>query len=305
MTILVHIGLQKTGTTFLQRHVFSQPNLGFELIWGVRDGWAIEHFVVRDTLDFDPEAVRADFESARGMSDGVVCSVISHEDLSGYPVLGKYYSELAADRLARTFPDAKILIGVREQVSMILSLYGQYVRQGGVHGIRDFLDVSVDRPAFRTICRPQHLDYHRIYRLYESRFGANNIAVLPIELLARDAARYFGVLSEHCGVGEISVSAGPSNERSSRLAQRVELFLNRFIRHPARAAENWRENRLAYRIKKKVVRLTNALPIGDKENDRDRRDLIGHLGGFYAPSNCQLAELTGLDLGALGYRVED
>lgn len=58
--------------------------------------------------------------------------VLSAERLSGNPHSGGYDSLQTAKRLHRLFPQAKVLVVVREQTEEILSCYNQYVRAGGV-----------------------------------------------------------------------------------------------------------------------------------------------------------------------------
>lgn len=302
--MLVHIGFHKTGTTFLQRRVFNQPSLGFDLVWSVGNGWPAEHFVLTDAYSFEPEAVRTHFEECRADPD--LIPVISHEILSGNEMQGKYHGEMVAGRLAQTFPNARILIGIREQVGMVLSLYGQYIRDGGVYDLHDFFKVEVDRPGFRSICRPEHLEYHRTYRHYEALFGAENVCVLPIELLARDPQSYLDRLGRFCDLPTLDVGdMAPANKRSSRIAQGVELRLNRIIRHPVNTAVEYRKRPVLFRAKKKIVRWVNAMSSArGKDGQADREMLTRDVGGFFAASNRELAEATGLPLADLGYRVD-
>ena len=57
--------------------------------------------------------------------------MVSFPRLSGHPYSGGYDSRMIADRVAEVFPEARILIVIREQRSMIVSTYKQYVNAGG------------------------------------------------------------------------------------------------------------------------------------------------------------------------------
>lgn len=304
MTTLLHIGFHKTGTTFLQRRIFNQPALGFDLVWSVGNAWPTEHFVLTDGHSFDPEGVRAHFESSRADPD--LIPVISHETLSGNEMQGKYHGEVVAGRLARTFPEAKVVIGIREQVGMVLSLYGQYVRDGGVHDLGDFFNVRVDRPGFRSICRPEQLQYHRTYRMYEALFGAENVCVLPVEMLSQNPQGYLERLGRFCALPELDVGKmAPENERSSRFAQKVELRLNRVIRHPVNTEAAYKDRPVLFRFKKKIVRTVSALSSAFGKDSATERERLAHdVGTFFASSNRELAESTELPLGQLGYPVD-
>src|SRR5215218_14466 len=113
MRPLLHIGYHKTGTTFLQRRVFPEP--GFSLVAGAK---ALRPaFVVGDPFGFDPMLVRETFRPAiEKVRERDLVPVLSAERLSGNPHSGGYDSKQIAERLAATFPEARVLIVIREQV---------------------------------------------------------------------------------------------------------------------------------------------------------------------------------------------
>jgi hypothetical protein len=119
--VVIHLGLHKTGTSFLQRKIFPK----------------IENVVIyRPTRAFEILSIRP----VKGK-----ITIISHETLSGKPgsiVPQKSYSgkfELKgrpdfrydiADSLKKLFPDAKIIIGTRQVEPWVKSLYKQSVLGG-------------------------------------------------------------------------------------------------------------------------------------------------------------------------------
>jgi hypothetical protein len=62
---------------------------------------------------------------------GGLIPMVSSERLSGNPHSGGYDSAVLAERLHQVFPGARVLVMIREQRSMILSSWAQYVRVGG------------------------------------------------------------------------------------------------------------------------------------------------------------------------------
>lgn len=102
-----HIGLHKTGTTFLQRDVFPAME-GLHTYVYYHPLW--ELFKARDA-----ERV-----------------VVSCERLSGNPFGGKWSDQgkTYAKNIGKMFPESKCIIGFRRHDALIRSLYKQYLHQG-------------------------------------------------------------------------------------------------------------------------------------------------------------------------------
>src|SRR5207253_691573 len=74
---------------------------------------------------------------------------ISHEALAGDWPAGKN-SRFIARALRQAFPDARIVLVVRQQRGMLTSAHRQYVRQGGTANFQQFLmDPYVSRGVLR------------------------------------------------------------------------------------------------------------------------------------------------------------
>ncbi len=148
--LLIHVGLHKTGTTWLQDRVFVNNKLGFDSPWGPMASPAVAEFMLVDPLSFDAKATLArlgpDVDASR--AKGYI-PVLSHEGLSSRPVRGTYYAPTVAGRLHEVFPNARIVIGIREQKGMILSLYRQFVRNGGVYSLKQFIGTGNEPAAGR------------------------------------------------------------------------------------------------------------------------------------------------------------
>lgn len=130
MRPLIHIGYHKTATTWLQRSVFVSRDAGFALAGSSRD--LPSYFANIHSFAFDPTAARDKFgpRVERAEEEGLV-PALSAERLSGDPHRGGFDGKLVADRLAETFPEARVLVVFREQGSMLYSLYKQYMKRGG------------------------------------------------------------------------------------------------------------------------------------------------------------------------------
>lgn len=301
---VIHIGYHKTATSFLQKQVFFDPR-HFCLPWGKQAGQSIEHFVLEHAERFDPDQVRRDFLDKVDAGDGRV-PVISHEGLSGNPINGLYYLDRVAERLHRTFPEARIVIGIREQRALLVSLYYQHVRQGGSKHVEGFLPAPRGRTGFRPTVRLDHFEYDLTHALFRRFWSAEDILVMPMELLMQDAQAYlqrlFGAVGRGAAPDDIRMER--VNEKRLEITMRTERLLNRFIETPNPRPATFGEYPASYRFKSHLLsamdRLAPLRGIGSEER-RIKRYIYDRVGDHFAASNRALSEATGLDLEALGY----
>jgi len=302
MRPLLHIGYHKTGTTWLQRHVFPKGKAGFFLVAGPD---ALRPSLVQvDAFDFGPELVREAFQPGikKAQARNLV-PVFSHERLSGNPHSGGYDSKQIADRLAATFPEARILVVIREQRNMLLSIYKQYVRMGGAASFRQYvtLPTGVGRvPVFRF----EFLEYHRLVGHYRGLFGAEDVLVLPYELLAKDPASFLGRIGEFLGAPVAVPTVRWVNISPSAFALSLKRHANRWVvrdaLNPAPPFAFEGSNETLLRTCRTVDRIAPAA-LKEGHERRWQRFAEQEIGERYAESNAITAELTGIDLRAFGY----
>ncbi len=300
MRPLLHIGYHKTGTTWLQRHVFGDPGAGFSQMGGA------QRLIAVNAFDFRPKRIRKQMERQMGRVQGLV-PVLSSERLSGEPHFGGYDSELIADRLAAVFPNARILVVVREQTSMFLSLYKEYIRRGGAASLRQYLATPRDGywlPQFRF----EFLEYHRLIRYYQDLFGAESVKVLPYELLRAQPDAFLGQIGEFVGLPAARPQVRPVNVSLSAFALGLKRHANRYFVldgpvNPAPPLEFPASNEILEQICRMLdSRLPTALH--DRQERRWRRHAAREVGARYAQSNAVTAGLTNLDLRKFGYACE-
>lgn len=182
--MLVHIGYHKTGTTFLQKEVFKHPDLPFNLI----ERRQVQREIIRKNMFFfDADQIRSSFIS-KFKSNCI--NVISDEDLLGSPHSGGYNSYDNFLKIKALFPEAKVLIGIREQSDIILSSYKQYVKTIGTLSLKKYL-TPFKRRCFIAEFDLQLFCYDQIISTYMDGFGKNNVLVLPFELLKLNPQSYF------------------------------------------------------------------------------------------------------------------
>ncbi len=303
---LVHIGYHRTGTSWLQGFLFRDPEAGFHSPWRYVDASA--RLALGNALDFDPDTAGSFFAPQMSIArERGLVPVISVERLSGSPHAGGYDSRAIADRLFETFPDARILIGIREQKSILVSVYKLYVRQGGAGSLRGYLHPP---PAGRGRV-PQfdfeHFAYHRLIAHYQHRFGAERVLVLPFERLREDARGFVDAIATFAGTkAPEQLPAARQNVALSAfsiaLKRRLNLFLLRDTTNPAGWIEDPRVHRRVRRAFESFDRFVPSFlnaPLERRLRARVERDV----GDRYRESNRATSELIGVDLARYGYDV--
>ena len=311
---LLHIGYHKTGTNWLQDEVFGNPETGYRWL-GKRPLSHPVHRLVRDRpFEFDADAVREQFAPlVRKAEDAGLVPVVSFPRLSGHAFSGGYDSQELADRLHGVFPDARVLIVIREQRSMIVSAYKQYVPAGGVSTIEAFLSPD---PESRRIPRFDfgHFAYDRLIRYYHSLFGSEAVHVLPYEQFVRDGRAFVAGIGEAGGrpIPDDVLDRLPYGKRSNsaQSAYAVELSrpLNLFGRRSDLNPEPIFRSKLLFSLARQVRRLDPARVPFLRERAAEseaalRRIVEERVGDRYVESNRATAELTGLDLASYGWML--
>ena len=274
---------------------------------------------------FEPHFLSLDFAIERS-----VCSWAEYEAL--FPpqqsdlVLGEksvsyLYSEAARNTIAEIWPRAKIIILVREPVSMILSLHRHLVRSGAEdcadvnRAVRRALHSRKAEYAVRgSPCRG-FLDYIRIADVtplierYVEACGERNVKVVMYDDLTKDPSRVLAEVGQFIGaeyhwetVGIVRANVG----RWVRFPRMYTVAADVLIRLPIRTLGDLRRKvpgpvRWALRSARGAV--LRALETDDiSAAETLEPPLVAEIRERLAPSVQRLSRLVGMDLEALWWR---
>ncbi|MBX9695991.1 MAG: sulfotransferase [Cyanobacteria bacterium] len=313
-SILFHIGYHKTGTTWLQAHLFTNSDLGLRLM--DRD-FVRTRMMVPGPFEFDANGTREQFNSMVSKIEATqLTPVISNEGLSGSPHAGGYNSKELADRIYAVCPQARILIVVREQQSAILSNYAQYVSIGGRASLQDYVQPKKRWQTRIPLFRLEHFKYHLLVSYYKKLFGANNVTVLPYELFVAEPEQFVERVLNSCRVPvkaeELSQLPFERKENKKRSASGLETkrLLNVF--YPLETFHNLQTNTPQEAWRRSFVDTTADLvgklcppSLDDALNQKNRQWLKEFLADTYAESNAIISADCGLELSRWGYRLVD
>lgn len=287
----IHIGIHKTGSSTLQHKFRTHASIYYVERADVRNAF-IGHSMNLEDHPFQAEAERA--------ADQSKALVMSHERLSGYPASGGFDRELIAGRLAKAFPEAKILVVFREQSRWIKSFYQQYVADGGSLKLREFLTNPQPQiyklPAFEL----DYLNYYQLVSLYQGHFGAENVLALPFELMVKDFDAFSGRLNDFFGFDLELV-----NEVTNRSRPLMPLLFMRFVNGTIGNTQLSPGGIVPLGYLKLATKLLGAMPgaraLDKRISARFDRVIDEKIEGHYDESNKELEALIGMDLKQYGY----
>lgn len=297
---LIHIGYPKTGTTWLQTRVFRDGPPGCFRAHPSRR-LIKEQFVTVNPFRFDAGEARSSFEAwMAATADAGRIPVLSHERLTGTIHSGAYDGMPIAERLARAFPEARVLIVIREQREMMLSAWQQYVQEGGACSIKRYLDPPHDArvPLFDF----RALEYDNLIAFYQKLFGRSGVLVLPFELLRDDSRTFLESLARFsAATGAHFPDSSPVNRSLSGFAVSLLRLLNyAFGRDSLNPSAPFSGHGRAARALRRLERLAPKR-LAEWPNRRTREYVWRVTDGVFGESNRRIEILTGLSLGQYGY----
>lgn len=305
---VVHIGHSKTGTTWFQKsfypavssHRYIDPRLVRKALLGPNG------------LAFDAERARALLREASGDMPMLLCD----ERLTGSNLAGGLHGMVApevARRIKATLPDARIVIGIRAQPGMLAAAYSQYVKAGGTFGVRRFLfpdsyffaasEYRSQAPRFDLA----HFDYQRLIGYYFELFGRANVEVILFERFRENPLAVAAGLAARLGLAfdEKKVSVAVRNPALNRHALQVARLFNLFTANRARDKFYLVHVPGLFELRKRLHRLlARIFRTRTSSESLFGAPLVRWLEARFAPSNRELSELLGEDLGQYGYPVE-
>lgn len=290
--VAVHPGFVKTATSTLQRHVFPRhPQIAFLGLPAPSPEleWAIRHLCQADSTLYEAERVAAVLRAAAEAAPADRLLLLSYENFALHESTDK---GVVAERLAALLPAATILFTIRRQEELVTSWYLTKLR------------VRIKRKAFIpfeewywTERREPHLSilddlrYARTVAVYRRLFGGERVKVVPFELLRREPAAFARACAEALGVDPEPFADRLAGRReNASMSQRYLDFWRRFGHLlPRRLVRKWARRMPMHDGPPARIALPEAI----------REDIARQV----AADNRRLAELTGLDLAALGYTV--
>ncbi|MEX0759261.1 MAG: hypothetical protein WD100_06750 [Tistlia sp.] len=177
--LLIHIGIGKAGSSLLQAWLAGRRDLATV---NTRDIYRAA---------FGRREIAGYWLSDEHLSLGLEFQGDTGEVTAPIPI--KTFQRAAAHQLRNLFPEARILLVTRGFAGFLPSMYSQYVKKGGTLSFAEFLDRY--RALFLDV-----LDFDYLVRTYREAFDAENLTILPFELLGDRPDVFFRAVGEILGL---------------------------------------------------------------------------------------------------------
>lgn len=204
---------------------------------------------------------------------------------------------LVAKRLFEIFPEAKILMIIRNQVNFVSSMIAQLMRNNLIKiDHRKFFDLHM-----KYACEEQGsffylVDYNAIYDMYTRIFGKNNIHIMCLENFSKDSEKSMSELSELMGLSNDVFDKKKDLSKRNIRASEFEIFVQKNQSFFATVGR-FIPQRFRHFLRKRLADAYSSKPIEVKFNEEQ----ISFLHNFYGPGNFELQKKTNIRLDLLGY----
>lgn len=287
--IFIHLGLHKTGSTFLQRTFFPyyQKESGFISLRRKRALSDFNQYILRENdLTYSKEKA---FEllskkiSIKKLNTEKL--TLSEEQFSGSPWNNAKDRKRNFDRLIELFPNANFILVVRNEQDLVQSLYKEYIKKGGTASGKNFL--SAKQPDLE-FSRGTYLDYYTYYKYILSHLSlSNKLLVLLYEDFKINPIKFLSELSEFIGF-EIDPTAKMFQKIDNKSLVGVQVNLLRFVN---RFSSSFRQPYLLvpqsfFFVAKKII-----LKLPAKKKFNISEDLVNEFCKRFKKNNYQLTSI--------------
>ena len=255
-----HVGLRKTGTTFLQKRLlplFADRALYVKNMTQLAAAGAAERRPV----------------------------ILSNESLTHVGASMTELDRRAPETIAAINPDARIIISIRSQYTILRSMYALDVKMGYAERYPAFLE---------RVIASGTLDYFSIVESFRKQFGNDNVAVVLFEQMVREPDTAIRQIAASLGVSAPTALPNDSPERETAGDLFIEMgrLANRIL---GPRPGGWR------RAAKFLVQVSAHKLDRGKPWLFDTRPLYGRLREAFAESNQRLFRTLGANKYSAAY----
>jgi hypothetical protein len=289
---ILYVGLQKTGSEFLRSYFEYHPDIYWS--YGPAEQFRSQDYHAQKYLSaFNRECNKA---AHIDVWEGLFMGYITPDGNWSRELIDprrsfsdkfKFDLELILDRIATTLPNVKILLTIRNQVSWIRSNYCHYMlgMPDGYRNLFQFLNTLEGKAVIQVA------NYDRIISSLYTRFGRNNVLVLPLEKIASDEHNSLKEICDFVDLEFIPFKGIRNHNKGLR---------NSFIS----SAQFLDSCGFGYSSGKHAVALTyllEALMPSYFWSDTISKEVEYLIKIHYSETNRKSSILTGIDLNSFGY----
>ncbi|MCF7822817.1 MAG: hypothetical protein K9N35_01450 [Candidatus Marinimicrobia bacterium] len=217
--IFIHVGMPKTGTSYLQKYIFH--NFSGAQYLDISNEYYSHIFrdiFFKNMLVYDKAILRKEISDMLSQISANKI-LISDEGWFGSTIGGSHFNlsnnYYLTQLLHETFPEAKIILTIHRQDKWLESMYRHLLREGYYLGIKSFLNFRKGtfgnfQSAFRI---GPNIDFKVVTYLpyiqnYRQCFGGKNVLIMPQELLQKNEDQFIQQLSNFLNTSYVKIQKG-------------------------------------------------------------------------------------------------
>lgn len=178
MEVYVHLGIHKTGSSFLQKEFFPKYDGKTCFLNRSQISQFKTYILTTDDFEFDSNKALGFFRDALGEKSDCERVIISDEEFYANPYIASIDRKRNFDRLFEVFGNTlNCIVFLRNQQSLLNSLYNQYVKTGGTASFNKFLNYKKYPLNFSL----SYLIYDRYISYLKKMLGEDRIKVYLYE----------------------------------------------------------------------------------------------------------------------------
>ncbi len=296
--LVFHIGLHKTGTTWLQRGLFIEhPDI--HLVTDYRNPWDdafLKYLIGTTDRKFNISHCRKILQKklTDNQPDSKRIYLVSAERLSGHPYSGGYDTFKLSDRIHSCFPESRIIFTIRNQVDMILSVYKQLVQEG----YRGTLSELIRSKHWKGVAFTLDMyEYDLIIEKYHSLFSSDRVLVLLYEDLKKDPVRFLQMITNFMDISPFVPSSLTNITHKS--VKDFDIVIMRILNHFQKSELNPFPVLKLNQKPVKVLRYILAL-LPDRITILNKEDR-NHIMEYFKKPNLRLKKFLNYDLSEYVY----
>tara|TARA_B100000965_G_scaffold386741_1_gene389291 strand:+ start:4176 stop:4982 length:807 start_codon:yes stop_codon:yes gene_type:complete len=192
----LHVGLPRTGTTFLQNSIFNNIN----------------------DINF---TLKPDLNNFKIKNNQI--NLISDEGLLGNVWGNNRF--ISVEKIYKEYPEAKIIIGFRKHHKWVQSMYSLYLKRGGSLKVNEFLDLEFNN----GVLDKKQLDFSSLLKEIKNKFKYKPFVYFLEEIESKDN-RLVSDLSNYLGIDidskkfNYTVKNKGLNSMQKELCRRINSF---------------------------------------------------------------------------------
>ncbi len=289
MNPIIHLGYPKTATTWFQRNFYPF----------VQNAYIPHHNLIKKNiinpfnLNYQGQNYIDGIISEAGSKRMIICEENLIGSLQNGGMQGYHTKEIGL-RLKSLFPNAEIIIFIRNQPEMIASAYIQYVKGGGNYSLKTYLfDKQYDFSNSRMLFTMDFFRYHEVVEFYQSLFGEEKVHLFLYEEFAENNKEFIKSFSDRFSfkINSDLLDYSFANVRLRKGLIQLARLTNSFSKRPIVYKYYLIHIPFWYKFNKQMLLNLNKFKIFGRFPDAQKlfgKEIIAWVNDYYRESNQQL-----------------